>query len=50
MNKHLEEKTIQSRIRLIKALNMAIAETDKLNNILDSMHEMLVANETKQAA
>lgn len=46
----LDNKTIQARIRLLHALNLAIKEVDKLNIILDDMHNMLEANAAKKAA
>lgn len=46
----MDKKTMQARIRMIKALNIAISEAKKLNKIADDMHEMLLANETKKAA
>jgi hypothetical protein len=50
MRPNYDTKTIQARIKLLRALKLATAEAKKLNLLLDEMHEMLVANETKQAA
>ena len=46
----LDNKTIQARIRILQSLKIAIAETNKLNKLLDEMHDTLVANRAKKAA
>lgn len=43
-------ETIMLRIKLIKALRIAIKEADKLNLILDDMHNILHSNASRNAA
>lgn len=46
----LDDKTIQARIRIIRALNVALREIENVNRILDDMHNQLEANAAKKAA
>ena len=51
MKKEIKDReTIMLRIKLIKELRMAIKEADKLNLILDDMHNILHSNASRKAA
>jgi len=48
--KYMDNKTLQARIRMVKALKSAITEANKLNKIVNDVHDMLEANAAKKAA
>lgn len=51
MKREIKDKeAIMLRIKLIKELKIAIREADKLNLILDDMHNMIHNNSSKKAA
>lgn len=49
-NEILNIKAIKSRKDLIESLKLAISEADKLNKLLDDMHDMLHLNNARKAA
>lgn len=46
----MDKKTLQARIRMIKALKIAIAEAKNLNKIVNDIHNILESNSAKKAA
>lgn len=46
----MDNTILQARIRMVRALKIAIAEANKLNKIVNDMHDMLEANADKKAA
>jgi len=51
MKKEIKDKeAIMLRIKLIKELKIAIKEADKLNLILDDIHNILHSNASSKAA
>lgn len=46
----MTKKTLEARMKMVKALKIAIKEAEKLNKLIDDMHNMLHHKAIKKAA
>ncbi len=46
----MNRETVEAAMKMVKALKIAIKEVEKLNKLIDDMHNMLHENAMKKAA